>query len=339
MNSETKWRDLTDDYTDTTYALVGFANFYWYDDETGSGRDSVRVMQGRRMTPNSASHDSPQDAENTVTPDLVIYVREGEGVVADAKKFPLNTDFWHSEFEQLKKYDGDLLGWPCAAGQGVKHDIVLLTHLSHSAAVVQYYRDKPELNYERPFVIVEFSRFRQRDEYFFFRRQEGQVSDSAVAAKLQTGVSVPMHVFIREYSAVKFYDADPPMPYLLQVLWDQIVAPAAQDKTPLSKVRRRQKVEVLLEVDDIVVRLRDDFSFKAVYGYDDDRQPKIPRREWVKEACEKLVSHRIAEWADLEKKQIKVYYKLLADPLSAFIELCGKAPSARQMDLFESTDE
>ena len=198
-----------DNYEQTIIAIVGFMNFYRYD----SNHDPIILFQGRKlsMTQNGSA--------DFVTPDIGVMLPDNTGVLGEVKhSFPKEQDYWIGAFEQLMKYDNDLIGWPNNSETVSAHDLVLLTHQARARVVRNYFREKSatgEINFTRPFCIVEYNRTSQSQEFFFFRVEEGGLSDEQVNKKLQDGASVPMGVFLNEYVAVKLYDAKPELPYLM----------------------------------------------------------------------------------------------------------------------------
>ncbi len=342
MSDGAKWEDEINNYEDTIFAMLGFANFYRYNDDTHEMRLGVSVMQGWSFAPAEAQEsdgNSPADAR-PVTPDLAILLEAGDGIVAEVKRsFPMDRSRWMRHFEQLMRYDADLVGWPSSSGRVSSHDIVLLVHQSRARRVTDYYREQSaagRTRFVRPFVIVEFNRSAERQPYFFFRKFEGKLSEPQVDMRLYDGVQVPMIAGIGQYSMVKLYDSDPPMPYFLHIIWQEIITPKAEAKKPLTELRRKQKVEVVVDVDELTQELRDKFSFKALFGGEHPRQPKIPQREWVRAACEQLIASKFAEWVESsDGLKLKVFFQRLDDVLAVFKGMCGQPPATTQRVLFE----
>ncbi|MFC1806193.1 hypothetical protein ACFL09_04345 [Planctomycetota bacterium] len=338
MTGAETWEEKINDYTDTIYAMVGFANFYRYDDDAKKMRDEVAIMQGWRFTPVKPPNDG--EPPDDLTPDLAVMCTEEAGLVAEVKKsFPMDRSRWADDFKQLMSYDADLDGWPNAGGRVARHDVVLLVHLTRSRAVTDYYlaeRDAERVAFSRPFAVVEFGWSGERQDYFFFRRFHGSLSDQQVDARLHDGVPVPMMALLGPYSMVKLYDGEPPLPYFLHIIWQEVLSPMAIAKVSPKRIRRKQKVEIEISLDDLTRELRDKFSFKVLFGDDHPRQPKIPCREWVKRACDKLVSADLAEWLELGNgRKLKVFFQRFEDVLATFKEVCGRPSGIKQKTLFD----
>ena len=56
MNAEQSIRAEIDNYSDSIFAIVGFMNFYRFDDTTRKIRNDVLVFQGRRLTPSKQTN-------------------------------------------------------------------------------------------------------------------------------------------------------------------------------------------------------------------------------------------------------------------------------------------
>jgi hypothetical protein len=265
MGSREDWHDKIDNYSDTIYALVGYANFYRFDDSRRTIRKDVLVVQGWRFTPIPTGDSSLLP---DVTPDLAILANGFVPVVVEAKKsFPKDRGLWQDDFVQLEKYGQPLDGWPNKSGRVDNHDVVLLVHQSRSAAVIKYLKESVSLGrvrFKRQPCIVEFNRSSERQPYFFFRCQDGLLSDAVLADKLNEGTQVPMVALLAEYSTVKLYDALAPMPYFLQVIWDNIIAGRAAAIKPLVNLRKRQKVEVTIALAELTDELRNKFTFRSL---------------------------------------------------------------------------
>jgi hypothetical protein len=334
-------RDEIDNYSSSIHAIVGFVNFYVYDDGTRTNRPGVRVFQGLRLTPSSDKAATAQgNVIDYVTPDLGVLLPTKTGVLGEVKlSFPKDRRLWSADFRQLMRYDDDLSGWPSDDGHVTSHDIILITHQSRAVAVRKFYdeRSGSEISFVRPFVIIQCNRSDQRRPYYFFQRISGTLSDRNLDERLEEGVSVPMDVFVVKYSTVKLYDVEPPLPYMLQLVWDNIVVSAARVMPRFETLKRRQKLPVVLNVQDIVEQLTSGFSLRSVQGVEHADGPALPARPWVIRALEQLIAFGEAEWADAGKGTITVFFQKYDDVLEHFIEACAAAAQEgadRQKRLF-----
>jgi hypothetical protein len=334
-------KDKINDYENSIQAIVGFVNFYVYDDVAKSNRPGVRVFQGLRLTPSPDKRTTPEgNAVDYVTPDLGVLLPANTGVLGEVKlSFPKDRERWIDDFRQLMRYDDDLHGWPSDDGRVSSHDIVLITHQSRAVAVRKFFEARlgTEISFARTFVIVQCNRSDQGRMYLFFQRVSGTLSDGRLDQRLEEGVPVPMDVFVVKYSTVKLYDAEPPLPYMLQLIWDNVVVSAARSLPKFETLRRKQKLPVVLEVDDIVDQLRSGFSFRSVQGVQHAAGPAVPAKAWVVRALEQLIALGEAEWVEPTEAAIQIFFQRYDAVLEHFIDACscaGQRASDRQQRLF-----
>lgn len=331
MSRSEKFKNEIDDYEQTIHAIIGFINFYRWDAATKKMKPETYVFQGMRLHP-SAEHGATGDARGArvLTPDIVIYRESQHGVVAEVKKsFPENRQYWIQDFNQLMAYDDDLTGWPSKNGRVDSHDIVLLTHQSRAVPVKHFQEEKSsKISFKHPFVIVEFNRSDESQPFFFFRKVSGTLTDHDIDSRLSEGVSVPMSVFAKIYSTVKFYDTEPPVPYMQALIWTHVVLPAAfaQHAEKAGALRKNQKLEISLTVSEIASQLCEAFSYRLLNDQHHDFQPQIPKKEWVIKACQGLMELKEAEWGDTKQSSITIFFRRYDDVLAHFIESCSSPP-------------
>ncbi|MGA2279624.1 MAG: hypothetical protein ABSG80_04910 [Verrucomicrobiota bacterium] len=344
MNAEQELRNEIDNYNDSLFAIIGFMNFYRFDDTSRKMREEVLLFQGRRLTPSVAKATNAKgETVEYVTPDLGILLPSGKGVLGEVKKsFPRDSEHWMDDFEQLMAYDDDLTGWPNESEKVSSHDVVLLLHETRAVAVRKFYEQKmgKEIRFIRPFSIVEFHRSSEGQEYFFFRSVTGGVSETALATRLELGISVPMTMYLLQYSTVKLYDAEPPMPYLLEMIWTHVVAFKVTNTSGYKMPNKKQKLNVEVSVAEISERLETLFSFHVLqHRHANDRQPKVLKDTWVQRACDALVKFGDGEWADATKTKLMVKFTKRDDVLEYFVKLCSEEPRRDdQMELFKERE-
>jgi hypothetical protein len=340
MNSEQAIRAEIDNYNDSIFAIVGFMNFYRFDDTTRKIRNDVLVFQGRRLTPSKQTN-AEGAAVEYVTPDLGVLLPTNHGVLAEVKRsFPKDHQHWHDDFQQLMAYDDDLTGWPTPSQKVPTHDIVLLLHQTRAVAVKDYYEQNPggSLKFTRPFTIVEFNRDSEAQAFFFFRTITGAVSQKPLADRLRLGIPVPMTMYLLQYSTVKLYDAAPPLPCLLELIWTHVVAFKISNTQAYKMPAKKQKVKVEVTPDEISERLETNFSFHGLQqGHADGRQPKVLEKCWVRDACAALVKFGDATWTDTTKTKLIINFVKRENVLDYFVKQCARDPQNNgQMELFKA---
>lgn len=331
MSQRIRIVDQISDYKDTVYAILGFVNFYRFDDERRRYRDDVVVFQGRRLTRTS-------EPIKDVTPDFGIVPSGHDAVVGEAKKsFPQDNTYWLGDFQQLMAYDDDLVGWPTSSQRVSRHDIILLAHITRVVNICDYLAEREaeqEIRFERPFSIVSFNRVDETRPYLYFERRRGALSHQALDERLRRGVPVPMRVFVEQYSTVKLYDAEPPRAYMAFLIWEHVIARRASEDPGYRKLRRNQKLEVKLTIDEIASELHQGFSFHTLQPDETERGPLVPKKAWCTRACDLLVSGELAAWDDATKKEtITVHFRKLDNVRDCMIDLSMETPGPPESQL------
>lgn len=340
MNHREVYLDQIDNYKETIHAMVGFMNFYRYNDALKTIKDDISVFQGRRFNPSKENGNAEKEGEERyVTPDICIYLPTSNGVVGEVKmSFDRDENHWLETFKQLMSYDDDLKGWPTQDEKVTYHDIVLILHQSRAARVQKYYETKrgTDITFSRPFIMVLFNRSDERRSYYFFQKTVGKLTEGEIDQRLSDGVQVPMEVFVTTYSTIKIYDSKPPLPYLMHLIWENVITPDASENPKFAKLKKNQKLEIEIEIDQIVEELYKGFTFYCLHGESSVRQQRMPCREWVLDACEQLIKSSDAEWLEKPKK-IRIFYtKKYSNTLDHFIDSCiGELEMEKQENLFE----
>jgi len=321
-----------DDYQDTLFAVIGFVFLYWYDASTQSYRSSVKPFQGRRLrsvTTQGRSRDSDLDA---VSPDVGVVVSDSRGVLAEVKKNFPRDDISRKEeiFQQLEDYDHPLIGWPTRNGLIESHDLVLLVHTVTVRYAEDYYRqrvDNSGLRFEQPFAIAEFTRLEQAQNFFFFRYANADAQlqveppPASNGSTLREGIAVPQKPIVLEYASHRLYDAEPPMVYLLELLYMNVFSDIAAENERFPDLRRNQRLELRVSVDSTVEQLREGFSFQTWHQEYPEHQPSIPPKSWVVKAYSQLIALQEAEWVEGEEGQeLKFWYRRYPDPYQHYVD-------------------
>ncbi|MCX7427638.1 MAG: hypothetical protein NTW96_18660 [Planctomycetia bacterium] len=328
--TETDFRDSIDDYVTSIHAILGFANFYLWDPETRTDVPDVLVFQGRHLCPLSAATENEVRNDGSyVTPDLGVLLPDHTGVLAEVKlSFPKDQAHWMDDFKQLMSYDADLDGWPSEDGRVIRHEVVLITEQGRAVRVRKFYENHAgnEIKFERPFVIVAVNRSDNRQPYYFFQRTLGNLTRTVLDSRLEEGVKVPMTVLLEKYSTVKLYDAEPPLPYMMDLIWTHVVVDAARQEPKFSRLHKRHKLPVVLQVESIVERLREEFSCRSISAHASCGTPSVPKKTWIVNALEQFVSMKEAEWIDAKKEGIRVFFQRIEDSLDHFIASSCRSP-------------
>jgi hypothetical protein len=343
MSSKT-FQEQIDDYKDSICAIIGFVNLFRFDDKAKKMKPDVKVSQGRRMQTSASNKVSPN---SEVTPDFCIQFPNNKGIVGEVKKsFPAKQDYWKDDFDQLMSYDDDFLNWLTPSGKIDDHEIVLLPEQSRSRLVKQYFKERngKEITFKKNFIIVEFNRNDQVNSYFFFRKECGAFKYFEDAnERLEQGVQVPLAKLMPFYEKIKLYDSKPPLPYLLHLIWENVILLRASEEEGFKGLHRNSRLPIGIMVDQIVNDLHENYSFKSLHSDTGSYQPKIPLKSWIKEAINALVSFKLAKWKDEASGECQIYFKKFRDTLKTFIDLCGEhkqglSKDEGQMKLFDTNN-
>lgn len=303
-----------DDYENTAFAIIGLANLYRFDDSTRAFRTGAQFFQGRRFDTSIHNRRSPS---SSVTPDLAILVNDQGATVAEVKmSLPRDRELWQRVLEQLEKYDDDLMGWPTDDGTVETHDIAFVVHQTRVALVDSLKNAVSEgtVRFDRPFYALSFIRSSQRDTFFLFRLELGVPSFEPVRRRLQEPVSVPFEAIALHYSRFKLWDSCPPIPYLMDIVWRDVVADRAASDERFTSLRRNSRLPIKLGVRETAEYLQDSFSFNQALGSDPsheetERQPLIPELTWVRAALEAFVEIGLGRWLDDQRERCEIDYR------------------------------
>lgn len=310
----TRILEQVDDYENTAFAIIGLANLYRFDDSAKAFRTDVQFFQGRRFDTSTGNRRSPSA---TVTPDLAILVDGESATVAEVKmSLPKDRSLWRAVVEQLERYDDDLSGWPTDSGRVKSHDVALVVHQMR-LALVDLLRDAltdTTVQFERPLYAVSFLRSTQRDTFLLFRLELGVPTFEPVRRRLKEPVSVPLEAIAVHYGRFKLWDSRPPIPYLMDLIWREVVADRAASDDRFSTLRRNSRLPIPLAVAEVAEYLQDNFSFNQSLGESPsqtakERQPLIPHVDWVRAALAAFVESGLGRWQDEQHDRCEIDYR------------------------------
>ncbi|MFV1980600.1 MAG: hypothetical protein ACC655_05540 [Rhodothermia bacterium] len=307
-------RDKVNDYEQTVKALLAFAALVVHDGT--DHRPDSRFGFGRRMDTSSANKLLPN---GEVRPDLTAQKSLEYGVVVEAKKsWSRDESRWAKQADQLRKYDDDLTGWWTNDERTLDANAVLLVHQSRSRAVSRFVaslKEEDDQAVGSRSVVVEFNSSEETASYYFFRTEFGSFLDEELDATLLDGRQVPLDKVVSTFSTVRYYDAPPPIPYLLTDLWVHVLP-------SVEKVRFDEEIKA-----DIITVSAEDLSaeMQKAYGSEllhrDARSCQFPKSSWVKKCLDFLVTKRLAIPNEAENTYDVIYRHFKKDILDRFVEM------------------
>ena len=304
-----------DNYINTVMAALAFINEFRWDPAQRKFRPAVKYGVGRRMTTSPQNRVSPS---TDVTPDLALQ-RNTHGAVAEITYSLANDSaHWRQKLEQVVKYDDPLTGWWSQDEKLAQHDIAFLVPQSRAVRVSDILKAEGDdkdgtIKLKYPIAVIGFNRTSGAKEFMTLMKMFGNMTDTDLSERLRHSINVPTDVLIVEYGDRKFFDFEPPMAYLLQIMWDQLF-PTYLSEFPV--VESQGYTPVTVTVDRVVKEMQANYGFSV----EDHRGSEIPQRAWIKKALELLVLFNLALRAGDNTYTIK-YKTLRGDHLKRFGEL------------------
>ena len=270
----------------------------------------VRYGLGRRMTTSSKNRVSPT---TDVTPDCVVQVTHKEGFVAEAKlSLPKDESKWDPIFTQLLKYDDNLLGWWTPNERIALHDIIALVPLARAVRFADRLDAvSTRLKFERNVSVVGF--FKQSGatkSFISLKKERGKISDAGLDQRLRDVKLIDFAHIIREHGDRKFVEHMPPIPYILQILWDNLFVKYAAD---VPKDESKGWHPLVVTIDKVTSDLQENYGFKSTGS----RSPQIPQPSFIRKALDALIDFRLAE-RKMEGEYLIKYKRTRKDTLEKF---------------------
>ncbi|MFA7694085.1 MAG: hypothetical protein WCX63_00990 [Methanoregula sp.] len=324
-----QFRDDSDNYDQTVISLISFAHLLRYDNTNGKLKKDSFFFIGRKMDTSDKNRIRPN---SFVTPDIVLQDNSQYGIIGEVKKsLPQEKEFWKKTIKQLHKYDDNLIGWKTSDEKINKCDLIFLTDYLLKSQVLEYLSEKKrigEFSTTNKFSLISFAKLSGSEEKFTFERVCGNFSDERLNNLLKKGSPMPMPLEkVMQYNtngAIKFYDSKPPLPYLMNILW-QFVFPSIR---PINQyVDEKGKKQFETNINFLTQELHDKFTHTDDH---DSRQPKIPETAWVREAMEEFVRLGYAENKPNEKNSYIVKIRTIKDPFEKFCKEIVKGRSKKR---------
>jgi hypothetical protein len=325
-------RDEAEDYLATVHTGVAFAAFVVHDGS--NARPDSHFGFGRRF---ETSGDNPISRNTSVTPDVAAQMSSQYGIVAEIKKsLDRGQSNWLDHVRQMRKYDDKLTGWWTDNETIENSDSVILIHQSRSRAFVRLLSDaieREEVLDGGHSSVVEFNRSNESQAYVFFRREWGQISEPNLAGRLGDGVQVPLTRVLESFSSLQFCDAEPPLVYILQVLWNDVFPAILETAESDDEGRKILPVDIR----EVTNELQRAYGSRAVEH--DSRSAEFPKVAWIRKGLEALVACRMALPAGVPDVYKVIYHGIRGDIIERFSDLLNipvnGSSEDHQAELFE----
>jgi hypothetical protein len=266
-----------------------------------------------------------------VRPDCVLQLDPNLGLVAEAKLgLPKRDEMWDEDIKQLEKYDDNLVGWWTADEHIARHDLVALVPLPRavrfSDRLENGVRDR-KWAFERNVAVVGFFKTSGVKDFLSLKKERGALSFNGLDQRLRESRQIPIEVLILKYQDRKFVDHMPPLPYLLQIMWDHLFTRYAAD---VQESESDGTVSLPLSVGKVTKDLQEYFGFASTGA----RSPEIPPLNWVRKALDALVSSKLASKKG-DAEYVIAYKRTTGDTLRKFGKVCFELDQ-KQMSVSES---
>lgn len=275
------------------------------------------------MTTSSENRVSP---DTDVTPDCVIQTSDKTGLIAEAKlSLPKEETRWDAAFTQLEKYDDHLTGWWTSNEHIDRHDIIALVPLTRAvkfADRLDQARKAKKIRLVRNVSVVGFFKTTGATKNFLsLKRERGKLSNESLDERLRDVRAIDFAHIIRAHGDRKFVEHMPPMPYLLQIVWDNLFLKYAAD---VPKNEEKGWRPLLVSVEKVTTDLQENYGFRS----SGSRSPQIPQPSFVRKALDVLVEFRMAE-RKTEGEYLIQYKRSRKDTLEKFGRLCFESENAK----------
>ncbi|MBU4502278.1 MAG: hypothetical protein KKA79_06785 [Nanoarchaeota archaeon] len=285
--------DGIDNYDQSVNASLALVHLFIWDDSTEDVDSSVHFWFGRKFEPGG------------VTPDILIQLDGSKGIITELKRsFPQvdaeGEDLWAEEFDQLKRYDKELVGWDTSNGKVHSTDLILFTSQKFGTRVVDYIAEKGLTfqDYANNFAILQFNPASGRKAAVFIQKVEGDIHEfkNITNQRLREGVTIGMGYLLSSgLSSVKLLDYRPEKPvdivYLMSLMWIHIfgTVPTEDDWRCARESKEGKIVEIPVKIDEVKTRILEGFALNNSH--------KVLDNSWINECMESLVTLNLARRA------------------------------------------
>lgn len=279
--------DEVDNYEQAINASLALIHIYSWDVSSGKSLATTLHWLGKEYNPGK------------VTPDITLQLSSDRGIVIELKEsLPRNDgtnprDLWAAKFEQIKKYDVELVGWDTKSKKVKEQELVLLVNQKFTQKVKAYIQSKnlEYNNFSKSFCIIQYAPANGRKEAIFIRKEEGRIGDFSTVkeAELVEGVTVEMRYLLSSgLSSVKFLDYKPPVTHTMNILWKHIFTSMISLETwRQSNIDKERVIDLDVKVKDLVEKVRNEYA---------DKSSKSSLQEsWIEEALDKFAFLKYAK--------------------------------------------
>lgn len=304
-------REKADTYDRTIQSIIAFDSAVRWDDDAKTYISNSHFMPGRRLY-------KGDDPGKIVTPDIAIQISDKYGIVAEVKLTASTDQDYENAHEQVEKYDTNLCGWKTKDEKIELFDLSLLVNDLHKGKAKRYFE---KIKFNRKFTLIACARQYEVRVFFKIEKYYGSFSNPRLENKFIDPVAIPLENpdIIKRISSVKFYDAEPPVEYTMNVLWMNVFNEIME-----SGGREGEKT-ISISCKEVTKMLEERYAFKQ----EDNRQPKTPKEAWVRQALDAFVEIEYAyrDLKDNDRYHVKYSHLRKEAMLELFAKKCYEVKS------------
>ena len=265
------------------------------------------------------------DQSKEIDPDLIFQYENGtKGILGEIKSSLSHNELnvKNNVFEQLRKYDHDVIGWDSPDNLVETHDILHLLHMLDSDWYISVYKkyDGSEINLHKNYCIVEFTDLTSvkagQGDIILVRYKYGTLGCGSLLSKFKENLHIEIDNLSNNYERLKFTRKKPPLAYLMDKLWFFIFTSFGRHKID------NDFVDVNLGD---ITKIAQDYYYPWAGIEGENSQLRI---SWIKEALNMFVKINLAEKIEPTADQYRIHLrkKNLPNDMGKYIieQICKK---------------
>jgi len=265
------------------------------------------------------------DQSKEIDPDLIFQYENGtKGILGEIKSSLSHNELnvKNNVFEQLRKYDQDVIGWDSSDNLVENHDILHLIHMLDSDWYISVYNkyEGSEIKLQKDYCIVEFTDLTSvkagQGDIILVRYKYGTLGCDSLLTKFKENLHIEIDSLSNNYERLKFTRKRPPLAYLMDKLWFFIF-------TSFGRYN--------IDSDSFDVKLSEIIKIVQDYYYPwagIEGENSQLRESWIKEALDMFVKINLAERIGTTAEQYRIHLrkKNLPNDMGKYIieKICKK---------------
>jgi len=262
------------------------------------------------------------DSDIEIQPDFILqYDNDKKGILGEIKtSIPINDEYLkNNDFKQLEKYCNDIYGWNTISRNINNHDILCIIHAPDTDRMIRKnieFTKDGSINISKKFCISEFSILTSlkygEEDIMLIRYRYGNLGCNILENILKENIKIDTGYLQDKYEVCKFTRREPPIEYVMDLLWTMIF--------PIFAPIRTENKDFEIDIKKILETVhRYYISWTGIK----DEYSQV-RERWIKNAMEKFVEINLVEKISKKPEKYKVLYgkQIPKDIKKYIIERC-----------------